>query len=55
VAKWKKRTSTADRKTGPTEPKSTVLPVEDEAVIVAFRRHMLLPIDCPTSAPMAQF
>lgn len=35
VAKWKKRTSTADRKTGPTEPKSTVLSVEDEAVIVA--------------------
>src|ERR1700710_1527060 len=45
VAKWKRRTSTADRKTGPTEPKSTVLSVEDEAVIVAFRRHTLLPLD----------
>jgi transposase InsO family protein len=45
VAKWKKRTSTADRKTGPSEPKSTVLSVEDEAVIVAFRRYTLLPLD----------
>lgn len=45
VAKWKKRTSTKDCKTGPSEPKSTVLPCEDEAVIVAFRRHTLLPLD----------
>lgn len=45
VATWKKRTSTADCKTGPTEPKSTVLSIEDEAVIVAFRRHTLLPLD----------
>ena len=37
VAKWKKRTSTGDRKTGPTDPKSTVLSIEDEAVVVAFR------------------
>src|ERR671917_2637768 len=45
VAKWKKRPSTADRKTGPSDPKSTVLLIEDEAVIVAFRRHTLLPLD----------
>ena len=45
VAKWKKQHSTADRKTGPSEPKSTVLSIEDEAVIVAFRRHTLLPLD----------
>jgi transposase-like protein len=45
VAKWRKRRSTADRRTGPTEPRSTVLSVEDEAVIVAFRRHTLLPLD----------
>ena len=45
VAKWKKRTSTTDRRTGPSEPHSTVLSVEDEAVIVAFRRHTLLPLD----------
>ena len=45
VAKWKKRSSTADLKTGPKEPRSTILSVEDEAVIVAFRRHTLLPLD----------
>src|SRR5215213_9032943 len=45
VAKWKKRKSAADRPTGPTEPRSTVLSVEEEAVIVAFRRHTLLPLD----------
>lgn len=45
VAKWKKRSSTADRTTGPSEPKSTVLSVEDEAVVVAFRRHTQLPLD----------
>ncbi len=35
----------ADLPTGPTDPKSTVLSVEDEAIIVAFRRHTLLPLD----------
>jgi len=33
VAKWKKRASVADLPTGPSEPKSTVLSVEEEAVI----------------------
>ena len=45
VAKWKKRTSVADVPTGPREPKSTVLTVEEEAIIIAFRRHTLLPLD----------
>jgi transposase InsO family protein len=45
VAKWKKRSSVADRPTGPKEPKSTVLTIEEEAIIVAFRRHTLLPLD----------
>ena len=45
VAKWKKRTSVVDVPTGPTEPRSTVLSVEEEAVIVAFRRYTLLPLD----------
>lgn len=45
VAKWKKRTSVADLPTGPKEPKSTVLSIEEEAVILAFRRHTLLPLD----------
>ena len=45
VAKWRRRTSTADLPTGPKEAKSTVLTVEQEAIIVAFRRHTLLPLD----------
>jgi transposase InsO family protein len=45
VAKWKKRDTVADHPTGPREPRSTVLSVEEEAIIVAFRRHTLLPLD----------
>lgn len=45
VAKWRKRTSTTDLTTGPKEPRSTVLSIEEEAVIVAFRRYTLLPLD----------
>ena len=45
VAKWKKRSATADLPTGPKDPKSTSLSLEDEAVIVAFRQHTLLPLD----------
>src|SRR6202035_4114981 len=45
VAKWKQRETVADLPTGPKEAKSTVLSVEDEAIIVAFRRHALLPLD----------
>ena len=45
VAKWKKRSSVADLPTGPKEAKSTVLSAEDEAIVVAFRRHTLLPLD----------
>ena len=45
VAWWKKRGSVADLKTGPKEAKSTVLSIEDEAIIVAFRKHTLLPLD----------
>src|SRR5215210_9050921 len=45
VAKWKSRASVTDRRTGPSDPKSTVLSLEEEAIIVAFRRHTLLPLD----------
>jgi len=45
VAKWKQRTSVADIPTGPKDPKSTVLTIEEEAIVVAFRRHTLLPLD----------
>ena len=45
VAKWKKRSSVKDLTTGPKAPKSTVLSIEEEAIIVAFRKHTLLPLD----------
>jgi hypothetical protein len=45
VAKWKKRSSASDLPTGPKEARSTVLTIEEEAVIVAFRRYTLLPLD----------
>ena len=45
VSKWKKRSSVADLPTGPRQARSTVLSVEEEAVIVAFRRYTLLPLD----------
>src|SRR5215207_3431769 len=45
VAKWKARSSTTDQRTGPREPRSAVLSADEEAVVVAFRRHTLLPLD----------
>ncbi|HLO77412.1 MAG TPA: integrase core domain-containing protein [Magnetospirillum sp.] len=45
VAKWKKRRSVSDLPTGPKDAKSTVLTIKEEAIIVAFRRHTLLPLD----------
>jgi transposase InsO family protein len=45
VAKWKRRTFVADVPTGPKGSRSTVLTVEEEAVVIAFRRHTLLPLD----------
>ena len=45
MAKWKRRTAVSDLPTGPKNARSTVLSVEDEAVVVAFRRHTLLPLD----------
>ena len=45
MAKWKKRTAVKDLPTGPKDAHSTVLSIEDEAVIVEFRKHTLLPLD----------
>jgi hypothetical protein len=45
VAKLRKRATLEDLKTGPTEPRSTVLTEAEEATVVAFRRHTLLPLD----------
>jgi transposase len=45
IQKWRKRSTTTDARMGPKEPLSTVLTPEEEAIIVAFRRHTLLPLD----------
>jgi hypothetical protein len=45
VAKWKKREDVSDLPMGPKEVRSTVLTMEEEALIVAFRKHTLLPLD----------
>lgn len=39
------RSSTADLRIRPKEPRSTTLTIEEEAVVVAFRRHSLPPLD----------
>ena len=45
VAKWRIRTTTTDARMGPRDPRSTVLTLVEEAMIVAFRRRTLLPLD----------
>jgi transposase InsO family protein len=45
VAKWKKRAHVHDAPMGPKQPRSTILALEQEALIVAFRKHTLLPLD----------
>src|SRR3954464_6665597 len=45
VQKWRKRTTVADERMGPKQVRSTVHSIEEEAMIVAFRRHTLLPLD----------
>jgi transposase-like protein len=45
VAQWKKRTQVDDAPMGPKQPRSTVLSPAEEAMLIAFRRHTLLPLD----------
>src|SRR5918992_3391648 len=45
VAKWKTRAHVHDAPMGPKPCHSTVLTLEAEALIVALRRHTLLPLD----------
>jgi len=45
MAQWRKTTSAVDLPTAPKDAKSTVLKPDEEAIIVAFRRHRLLPLD----------
>ena len=45
MAKWQKRGPVVDLSTGPTVSKSTVSMIEEEAIVVAFMKHTLLPLD----------
>jgi transposase InsO family protein len=45
VHKWRRRPSVEDAPMGPTERRSTTLSREQEAIVVAFRKHTLLPLD----------
>ena len=45
VAKWRSRSGTSDAPMGPRERRSTVLTPVEEAMIVAFRRRTMLPLD----------
>jgi hypothetical protein len=45
VQKWRRRASPADAPMGPKQPRSTALTPTEEALVVAFRRHTLLPLD----------
>ena len=55
-AKWKKRETAIDLTTGPEEAKSTVLSIEEEAIIVALSAAYAaaarrLPLTCPFPDP----
>jgi hypothetical protein len=45
VARWCRRDKVKDTQMGPKKACSTVPTTDEEAVIVAFRRHTLLPLD----------
>src|ERR1700759_4665439 len=45
VAKWRKRAFVHDAAMGPRTPRSTVLSAEEEALVIAFRKHTLLALD----------
>ncbi len=45
VAKWKRRDFVHDAKMGPKQPRSKSLSLAEEAMVVAFRKHTLLPLD----------
>jgi transposase-like protein len=44
VHKWRKRSFVVDAAMGP-KPRSTTLNEEQEAIVIAFRKHTLLPLD----------
>jgi hypothetical protein len=56
IGKWKRWSFVTELSTGPKESRSTVLTIEDEAVIAAFRKHAAashLPTSDPDVAPGA--
>jgi hypothetical protein len=53
IAKWKKRSFVHVAAMGPKQPHSTSLTTEEEATVVAFREHTLLPLgDCLGPVPV---
>lgn len=54
IAKWRKRSFLPDAPMGPKAPRSTVLTAAGEAMVVAFRKHTLLPLDDCQYAPHAR-
>ena len=53
VAKWRKRATVDDLKTGPKAPHSTTLTEAEEAAVIEFRRHTLLPLDVSSTCSLA--
>ena len=45
AAKWKRRDTVTDLPTGPRDVRSTVFSPDEEAIVVSFLRHTLLPLD----------
>lgn len=45
IQKWRKRDHVHDAAMGPKQARSTTLTSEQQAAVVAFRRHTLLPLD----------
>ncbi len=45
MAKWRKPATVEDMKTGPIDPRSSVLTEAEEAMVFAFRLHKLQPLD----------
>ena len=45
ILKWKKLSTVADLPTGPRQAKSSPLSAHEEAIVIAIRRHILLPFD----------
>ena len=45
VAKWRRRSFVQDAPMGPTQPRSTVLSIQEEAAAVALRKHTMLGLD----------